>query len=75
MFNLKRRSKTEQDPLPAILEAALGESPREAERLGMDWYRQREIVKQIWHESATVSLGSSLERANQRADTNGTGWV
>lgn len=65
MFNLKRQTNTEFDPLPGILEAALGESPREAKSLGTGWHKARKLITEIWHESATESLSNSLERANR----------
>ena len=57
--------QTEADPVPAILEAALGESPQQAQKLARDWYKNRKLVKEFWHECANASMSKSLERANR----------
>ncbi len=65
MYKFNKTNSQQPDPLASIFEAALGESPTEARRLGIGWHEQRDIVKALWKECATVPLQASLDRSTR----------
>ncbi len=65
MYQFTKTISPPPDPLASIFEAALGESPAEARRLGIGWRKQRSVVRGLWKECATVSLQASLDRSEK----------